>query len=156
MLFKKGNFRLKTTLNELQKTKTNLDFLWEKKENTQKELEKTMIANIKKALLPKIETFVKSGLKEDQKIIVEELKSDIDDILRPISAHSAYEECGLTPTELTVAQFVKGGLGSKKIAESLNISLRTVETHRGNIRKKLNISNKHINLQLHLKSLVEL
>ena len=145
--------QLDKTIDELQETKTNLKFLWEKKEEDQKKLEKTLALNIKKILFPKIEKVAKGGLKTHQKVIVEQLKSDVDNILKPISTPGGYEEYGLTPTELTVAQFIKGCMSSKEIAEALNISIRTVETHRRNIRKKMNISNMPVNLELYLKSI---
>ena len=47
----------------------------------------------------------------------------------------------LSPREREVAQWVSAGLSSKQIAEQLNISFRTVECHRQNIMKKLNVSN---------------
>ena len=42
---------------------------------------------------------------------------------------------------------------SKEIADSLKVSLRTVDTFRNRIRKKLGVANKDINLYTHLKSL---
>ncbi len=50
-------------------------------------------------------------------------------------------------------RFDKHGYGSKDIGQHLSISFRTVETHRNNIRKKLNLAHNDINLQAYLKSL---
>jgi len=52
----------------------------------------------------------------------------------------------LTPREIEICNMVKGGLTSKDISNLLSISYRTVEKHRRNIRKKIGISNKNINL----------
>lgn len=65
---------------------------------------------------------------------------------------STYLEC-LTSTQLQVANLVKQGKSNKLIADALNLSIRTVETHRFNIRKKLNISNSAVNLRTFLLSL---
>jgi len=59
----------------------------------------------------------------------------------------------LTRREIEVAGFVKEGKETKDIAEAMNLSKRTVDVHRDNIRKKLGIKNKKINLRTHLKSL---
>lgn len=58
----------------------------------------------------------------------------------------------LTPTEMKVCQFVQAGSSSKAIAEALNLSIGTVQTHRKNIRKKLKLQNRDINLQTFLAS----
>ena len=47
----------------------------------------------------------------------------------------------ITSRELEVLQLIVEGYSSKLIADKLNISPRTVDTHRGNIMQKLNIPN---------------
>ncbi len=59
----------------------------------------------------------------------------------------------LTPREMEVCNLVKGGLSSKDISKLLNLSYRTIERHRDNIRHKLGISNKNINLTTFLREL---
>jgi len=57
----------------------------------------------------------------------------------------------LTPREIDVCELIRDGIGSKDIARTLSISLKTVEKHRDNIRKKLGIANRRINLASLLK-----
>jgi|UniRef100_UPI004049D34D DNA-binding NarL/FixJ family response regulator len=47
----------------------------------------------------------------------------------------------LTNKEIEIVTLISQGFTSKEIAEKIFISIRTVETHRHNILKKLNISN---------------
>lgn len=47
----------------------------------------------------------------------------------------------LSPSERTIVRLVANGLSSKEIGEQLSISSRTVEKHRSNIIKKLDLSN---------------
>lgn len=47
----------------------------------------------------------------------------------------------LTRREREVLQLITGGSNTKQIAEELNISTKTVETHRVNLMKKLGASN---------------
>ncbi len=47
----------------------------------------------------------------------------------------------LSNRELEIIKFIKDGLSSKEISSTLNISLKTVEVHRHNILKKLNLKN---------------
>jgi DNA-binding NarL/FixJ family response regulator len=47
----------------------------------------------------------------------------------------------LSEREIDVLKHIKDGLSSKEIAEKLYLSARTVEVHRSNILKKLNLKN---------------
>lgn len=59
----------------------------------------------------------------------------------------------LTPSELQIAEFIRQGKSSKEIANTLKIAAKTVENHRNNLRAKLGIANKGINLRSHLINL---
>jgi DNA-binding NarL/FixJ family response regulator len=48
----------------------------------------------------------------------------------------------LTPTELKVVQLVAKGLSNKDIAEQLNVSQRTIESHVSNMLNKTNLHNR--------------
>ncbi|HEY8400943.1 MAG TPA: response regulator transcription factor [Cytophagaceae bacterium] len=47
----------------------------------------------------------------------------------------------LSKRELEIVGYIEQGLTSKEIADKLFLSLKTIETHRGNIYKKLNVKN---------------
>jgi two-component system invasion response regulator UvrY len=47
----------------------------------------------------------------------------------------------LSQREIEVISFIKKGYSSKEISDALNISVKTVEVHRYNILKKLNLKN---------------
>lgn len=47
----------------------------------------------------------------------------------------------LSQREIEIINFIKKGFSSKEIAENLDISVKTVEVHRYNILKKLNLKN---------------
>jgi DNA-binding NarL/FixJ family response regulator len=47
----------------------------------------------------------------------------------------------LTSTEMVVLQMIGAGAGTRDIADQLKRSLKTIETHRSNIRRKLDLPN---------------
>jgi DNA-binding NarL/FixJ family response regulator len=48
----------------------------------------------------------------------------------------------LTPTEIKVLQFVAKGMANREIAEELNVSQRTVESHVSNMLGKTGLHNR--------------
>ncbi|MGX7706460.1 response regulator transcription factor [Methylobacterium sp. Gmos1] len=49
---------------------------------------------------------------------------------------TAAESLGLTPREAEVLRFLSAGFSNKEVARRLTVSVRTVETHRLNLRRK--------------------
>jgi len=66
-------------------------------------------------------------------------------LLESFISRPARERSLLTHRERSVVQLVAEGHTNKQIARLLKISLKTVETHRGAVRRKLNLSS-HIAL----------
>ena len=77
---------------------------------------------------------------------IEELTSSLGGRMRDIGAK-------LTAREVEICNMIKGGLSNKDISSLLSISNQTVEEHRKNIRKKLDLTNKGINLISFLRGL---
>ena len=59
----------------------------------------------------------------------------------------------LSAREAEICQMIKQGLTSKDIADSLHVTVGTIQKHREKIRKKLGIINKDVNLTNYLKNL---
>ncbi len=47
--------------------------------------------------------------------------------------------CRLTPREREIVKLIAEGRSSKEVADQLRISVKTVETHRSNLMRKLNL-----------------
>lgn len=47
----------------------------------------------------------------------------------------------LTAKEIEIVKFIANGITSKQMAEQLFVSIRTIETHRHNVLKKMNLQN---------------
>jgi DNA-binding CsgD family transcriptional regulator len=85
--------------------------------------------------------------------IVKRLEIGISDLSSDFYKNLVKVNYNLTPTEVKVCQMIKGGYQGKEIAGILKIAFTTVETHKKNIRRKLNITGKSINLRVYLNEL---
>ena len=132
--------------------KVILDHLNEEKKNIYRDI----FNNIKSIVYPYLEKIKVSSLTENQKTLVDILESNISKIIQPFSTLLISEAINLSPSEVQVADMIKEGKIAKEIAEIMHISGNTVKAHCRNIRFKLKIKNKKINLRTHLQSLEKL
>ena len=109
--------------------------------------------NIRELVAPHLKKLKKSGLDKIQNSYVSVLESNLNDIVSPFSRRLSTRYLNLTPSEIQISNLIRQGKTTKDIAIFLNISSKTIEGHRKNIRKKLGIKNKKANLRTHLQSI---
>lgn len=109
--------------------------------------------NIKQLITPYLEKLEKTSLDDRQATIVEILISNLGEVVSPFSRRLSSNQLSLTPREIRVAALIKQGHTSKEMADLMDVSLRTIEAHRVNIRKKIGIKNKKGNLRTQLLSM---
>ena len=114
------------------------------------------MASIKKLVYPYIEKLENKGLGEDAQTFVNIIKANINDLTAPLAGNLSSKYFSLTPSEIQIADLIKHGKTSKEIASMLNVSPKAVSFHRGNLRKKLGLLNKKINLRTYLQTFPEL
>jgi|GEM_PF-6451561 len=149
---KKREKELGNKTKKLEKINAALNILLQKRDEDKKSFEKKMLFNVRRMVEPYLEKLENSILDEKQKLYVRILKKNLNDIISTFPEAVSSKYLRFTPAELEVASLVKLGMKSKEIATALNTSYRTVEVHRENIRKKLNLKNKKNNLRTHLLS----
>ena len=115
-----------------------------------KQIKDNVLANAENLLLPIIQ---KLRLKGESRKYVQLLRKNLQELTSSFGTRLTEREAKLTSREVEICNMVKNGLTSKEIARLLNISLGTTERHRINIRRKLGIINKDINLTSFLKTL---
>ncbi len=59
---------------------------------------------------------------------------------RPLSTGTSPAEC-LSDRELQVFELIGRGMGTRQVAETLHLSVKTIETHREHIKAKLHVAN---------------
>jgi len=150
---KKREKELEIRTNSLEKANTALGVLLRKREEDKKRLENGVLFNMRRKVEPYIEKLKNSMLDERQKVYVSILEKNLNDITSTFPQALSSKYLKLTPTELEVARLIKQGRSTKEIAMALEISSRTAEVHRENIRKKFNLKHRKDNLKTHLSSL---
>lgn len=135
---------------ELQKSNVALKVLLKQSSTSKLELEEKVGLNIKDLIIPYLDELNIQLTDKKAAVYVEVLRKNIDKITSSFTQKLSSKLIGLTSRELQVADLVKQGKTNKEIAELLHLSPGTVELYRSNIRKKLNITNKKINLRSYL------
>lgn len=134
----------------LEEANIALRVILKAREDDKDELEAKVLANMKKLVLPYLEKLNTTRLDDSQRTCLSALQTNLENLVSPFSQRLSSPLINLTPREIQIANLIKEGHGNKEIAEFFNIALRTVEFHRENIRKKIGLVNKKVNLRSQL------
>jgi DNA-binding NarL/FixJ family response regulator len=137
---------------DLEEVNAALKVLLKQREADKAELEERIVANFRELVRPLLEKLKTSGLNDRQKAFVEIAENELNNILAPFLRKVSSGHLKLTPTEIQVANLVKHGKSTKEIANFMHLAVKTVQVNRNNIRRKLGIINKKINLRTYLLS----
>jgi len=136
----------------LEETNAALRVLLKQREEDKTDLEEKVLHNIKELVLPYIDK-LRAGQQNRDTVIIDIVESNLNEILSPFIKSMASKYANFTPKEIQIADLMKKGKSTKEISTILNLSPRTIDIHRYNIRRKLNINKKKVNLQSYLLTL---
>ena len=137
----------------LEELNTAMKVLLKKREEDKVEVEDNVLTNVKELIEPYFEKINKTDLDEYQKAFLSIMESNLREITSPFTRKMSIKNLNLTPTEIRIANLIRHGSPTKKIAEIMKSSPRTVDTHRKNIRRKVGLERKRANLRSYLLSL---
>ena len=137
----------------LEEANTALKVLLKHKQEERAELEDNILINIEKLIMPYIEKMEKGRSGREDKTRLSIIKANLKELVSPFAKKLSAKNLALTPKEIEISDLVKLGKTTKEIATLLNVSLGAIEFHRNNIRKKLGLKNKKMNLRTYLLSL---
>ena len=147
---KENEERLKTQTKELEQKNLALMELAEHIERTKNKIKDDMAANVSETILPLVKKLRLKGASQKYAALLE---LHLKDLAASFGRKITDQQTGLSPKEIEICNALKGSLTSKEISELMGISSKTVDCHRRNIRKKLALTGKKINLHTHLKAL---
>jgi len=119
-------------------------------EGDRRETEQKLADRVRSSLLPGIEKIRKETNPSVQSGYLDLLREQLVSLTAGTEAELDADLLKLSKTELKICRFVKAGLSGKEICDAMNLSFETVQTHRKNIRKKLGLSGKNVNLHTFL------
>lgn len=133
-----------------------LKVLLENQDTDRKRIEKRIINNVCDMVLPTMNKLKETALDNRQMMLLNQSIESLQDIVSPLMSNlnNTLGLFGFTSAELNIIKHIIKGLRSSEISEVLNLSESTVNFHRNNIRSKLNLKNKRVNLYIYLNQLV--
>ena len=150
---RKRERELKAQSDRLENVNIALKVLLKQREADKRELEEKVASNIKELVSPYLGRLKTGRLSTRQHTLVDVLETNLDNIISPFIRNLSSQFTHFTPMEIRVANLVKEGQTNKEMADLLLISKNTIMFHRFNIRRKLGIKNKKVNLRTFLMAL---
>ena len=138
---------------ELKNTNTALNIMLNNSNKEKEQVAEKILVNIKAVITPFIKNTKKTAVNNDQLVSFTALESALNEIFSPFAQNLSSKLINFTPKELRIATFIRQGKITKEIAVLLAVSSDTISRHRKNIRKKLNLSGKKLNLRTCLLAL---
>lgn len=141
---------------KLAEYSATLKVLLENRDKDRKIIEKRIIDNVCDMVLPTIKKLKMTSLDNRQMMLLNQSIESLQDIVSPLmgNLNDTLGLYGFTSTELNIIKYIIKGMRTSEISEALNLSESTVNFHRNNIRGKLNLKNKRVNLYIYLNQLV--
>jgi DNA-binding CsgD family transcriptional regulator len=106
---------------------------------------------VKRLVIPYVEKMKKDRLDPQQRSHLNVLETNLNEIVSPF-LHTI-QQLNLTPRETQIASLIKDGKTTKEIAKIVGVATSSIDSYRNNIRSKLGLNNKKVNLQSCLQSL---
>lgn len=149
---KKRDEELQSQENEVKDADKMLRKLLYVIEKEKKKLAERIRFNAEKLILPKLREIAEEQHPDVKKSLFQTIEYNFRELTTPLVPDESKLN-KFSPTELQIVNLIKQGKSSKEISDICNISIATISSHRKSIRKKLEISNKKVNLYTHLTSL---
>jgi PAS domain S-box-containing protein len=138
---------------DLEEMNAALRVMLQKREMDKAELEEKVLLNVRQLVTPFIEKLRKVAEGKKRKAYMDAIEANLGSITSAFSRDLNFRYRSLTPAELQVAGLIKEGKSTKEIAELLSLSERTIESHRKNLRRKMGLRDKKMNLRTTLMTI---
>jgi PAS domain S-box-containing protein len=115
-------------------------------------LECSILNKIEGLLLPALVRIEKENCADIRNSYLNILRMELVGLTKGFNRELEAPMLKLTRTEMRVCCLIQKGYSSKEIADTTNVSFETIQVHRRNIRKKLGLTGRSVNLFSFLSS----
>jgi len=119
-------------------------------ENDRREAQQQLASRIRDTLLPALGKVRRIGRAEVRSSFLDLVEEQLVGLTEGTADQLDAGLLRLSRTELQVCRFIQSGVSSKAIGQAMNLSLETIQTHRKNIRRKLDLQGQRVNLHNYL------
>jgi DNA-binding NarL/FixJ family response regulator len=95
----------------------------------------------KEELAAAIREIVQGGIYVSREVAIRAFKKSLEQRSENRLSHTASAVENLSDREMHIFQLLGSGLGTRQIAHSLNLSVKTIESHRENIKRRLGLNS---------------
>ncbi len=146
---------MKEKKNILEEINIALKVRIKNQEETYFKIGENIISNVKNFVLPYIDKLKNISNDYDHMILIDIIEKHLIKIVNPFAKKFTADIAKLSGAEVQIAHLTFEDKTASEIGEILSISANTVQVHKKNIRKKLGIKNKKVNLKTHLRCIIE-
>ena len=138
---------------ELLDMNTTLNIMLKRRDQEHSEIRKEIAAKTVETVLPLLKK-AQSRATGSTKGYMETAQANLLNVFSKHPHDSVLTNAKLAPRELQIVNYIRQNKTSKEIADLLGLSVRTIESYREKLRKKLGITNQKKNLKKLLTSLL--
>lgn len=137
----------------LEKVNEALKASLDHREVEKRAVEESILTQLKRFVFPYLASLDKCELNAEARAYLNIVQSNINEVISQFQTTLFTKYIDFTPSEVRIADLIREGKDTKTIAELLGLSPSSVQWHRKNIREKLGLTNRKINLRTYLNSL---
>ena len=137
----------------LEDINTAMRVVLNQKNSAQNELKSTLYVNLRDMILPHLDALEATSRNNARDASLDTMRSGLKLMIELCHTDLGLADINLTRRERQLAVLIRADMTSKRIAAKLGLSESAVEFHRNNIRKKLGIAQKKVNLKTYLKAM---
>lgn len=142
--------QLELQAGNLAEINTALKVLLDHRDQERRKMQEDLVTRARTLIYPYLDKLGNEGLGARAGVYLEIVRANLDELITQYAQGTPSRYRELTPMEITVADLIKQGKTTKEIACLLNVSAHAVSFHRTNLRRKLGLDHRSVNLRSHL------